>query len=208
MLEKAGQGALGKYGGRLFVAAADAVDECLGDGSDIFAVLAQWEHRKPDGGQAEGEVGQEIALAGKLSQRGVRRDQEKKARSAGWITRAQALERFNEVEEQALPRGGEQVDAVEVESAGKGCGIRFVGQPFASVAAAKGEIAERRLAVEGLREEVLASAGLTFNGRDVETGSGDFSLEQQPAQRGADANKLSRLLLPDGGGMGGDRLDC
>ena len=178
MLKKAGQSALGEDGGRLLVAAADAVDERLGDGGDVFAVLAQGEHRKPDGGQAEGEIGQEVALTGELAQRGVRRDQEKEARSAGWIVRAPALERFNEVEEQTLTRGGEQIDAVEVESAGEGCGIRFVGQPFACIAAAKGEIAERGLPVEGLREEVLACAGLTLNGRDMETRSSNFSLKE------------------------------
>jgi hypothetical protein len=59
------------------------------------------------------------------------------------------------------------------------------------------------LPVEGLREEMLARSGFALDGGDVETGGGDFSLEEQPAQRGADANKLSWLLLPKGGGMGG-----
>jgi hypothetical protein len=76
VLKKTGQSALGKHCSWLLIAAADAIDKRLGDGGDVFAVFAQWGYRKPDGGQAEGEVGQELALTGELALRCVRRDHE------------------------------------------------------------------------------------------------------------------------------------
>ena len=57
VLEKARQGSLGEDCGGLLVVAADAVDKCLGDWGDVFAMLLERREGKADSGEAEGEVG-------------------------------------------------------------------------------------------------------------------------------------------------------
>jgi hypothetical protein len=73
VLEEAGERAGAEDDGALLVAAAEAFEEALGDGGDVFAALAQGWDGEPDGGEAIGEVGHEQALAGHLAERGLRR---------------------------------------------------------------------------------------------------------------------------------------
>ena len=72
MLQEAGQRAGAEDDGALLVAGADAVEQGLGQRGDVFAALAQRGNGEADGGEAEGEVGQQQALAGHLAQRGLR----------------------------------------------------------------------------------------------------------------------------------------
>ena len=83
VLEEARHGAGRQDGGGLLVVAADAVDEGLRDGSDVFAVVAQRGEREADSGEAEGEVGQELALSGEMAERGLGGGEQEKIQAAG-----------------------------------------------------------------------------------------------------------------------------
>jgi hypothetical protein len=74
------------------------------------------------------------------------------------------LKHLDKVQKKALPRWGEEIDAIEVKSTGEGGSIGFGGQPFSRIAASEGQRGDSGLAVQGLREEVLACAGFAFDG--------------------------------------------
>src|SRR5271157_3277956 len=54
VLEEAGHGSGAEGDGALLVAGADAVEQGLGEGGDVFAALAQGRNGEADGGEAEG----------------------------------------------------------------------------------------------------------------------------------------------------------
>jgi hypothetical protein len=68
MLQSAGA----EDGGGLLVATADALEDGLSDRGDVFAAIAQGRKQEADCGEAEGEVGDEMALVRKLAERSVR----------------------------------------------------------------------------------------------------------------------------------------
>ncbi len=131
VLEQAGERAGAEDDGALLIAGADAVEQGLGEGGDVFAALAQRRNGEANGGEAEGEVGEEQALAGHLAQRSLRRGEDD-----GAAGRA-VLQRFEDAEEQSLSGRREQVDAIEIGEAGESGGIGISGQPLARVAALK-----------------------------------------------------------------------
>ncbi len=57
VLEQAGKRAGSEGDGALLIARADSVEKALGQGSDIFAALAQGGNGEANGTEAEGEVG-------------------------------------------------------------------------------------------------------------------------------------------------------
>lgn len=67
MLQEAGEDAGSEDNGALLIADTDAIEEELGEWSDVFTALAQGRNSEADGGEAEGEIGQQQALAGHLS---------------------------------------------------------------------------------------------------------------------------------------------
>lgn len=69
MLEQAGERAGAEHDVTLLIAGGDALEESLGEGCDVFAPLAQGRNSEADGGETEGEVRHEQALAGHLTQR-------------------------------------------------------------------------------------------------------------------------------------------
>ena len=109
-----GEGSWGEDGCGLLVTAADAVDESLSYGGDIFAMFAEGWNGETDGGEAEGEIRQEETFAGELPQGGVSRYEKKEA-----LCRRFALQNLDEIEQQALAGGGKQIDAVQVEGSGE-----------------------------------------------------------------------------------------
>jgi len=72
VLKEPGERAGAEDDGSLLVAAAEAFEEALGDGGDVFAALAQGRDGETDGGEAIGEVGHEQALADHLAKGGLR----------------------------------------------------------------------------------------------------------------------------------------
>ena len=68
VLQEARQGAGSEGDGPLLVARADAIEQGLGEGSDIFAALPQRRNGEADRGEAESEVGHEESLSGHLAQ--------------------------------------------------------------------------------------------------------------------------------------------
>ena len=132
VLEEAGKGAGSEDDGALLIADADAVEEELGEGGDVFAALAQRRDRETNGGETKGEVGKKQSLTGHLAQRSLRRCEQNGA------ARRAVLKVFEDAEEQALAGRGEKVNAIEIGEAGKGGGIRVGSQPLAGVAALKG----------------------------------------------------------------------
>jgi len=57
VLEESGEGTGAEEDRALLVAEADALEEGLGEGGDVFAAEAQGRNGEANGGQAEGEVG-------------------------------------------------------------------------------------------------------------------------------------------------------
>ena len=72
VLEQTGECAGAEEDGTLLVAEADALEEGLGEGSDVFAAQAQGRDGESDGCEAEGEVGEKQTLAGHLAKRSLR----------------------------------------------------------------------------------------------------------------------------------------
>ena len=198
MLEQAGKGSGSENCGGLLVASADAVNEGLGNGGDVFAVFAEGRDGKADGGETKGQVGQKKPLAGQMAQGGVAGDEQKESRRGAGA----ALKDLDEIEKQVLAGDGEQIDAVEIQDAVEGVGL--VGQPFAGVAAAKGMGGKFRLAVNVLGEEMLAGSGFALEGGQVQAGSSDFGLEQEAAESRADTDKggESGIFETDDAGSG------
>ena len=191
MLDEAGERAGSENHGSLLIAGAEAFEEALGQGGDVFAAQAEGGHGEADGGEAEGEVGHEETLAGHLAQRGMGRGEQDGA-SGGAI-----LKGFEDAEQEALSGRGEQVDAVEVGEAGEGGGIGVGDEPFAGVAALEGGVGEGGAAEEIAGQGLLAGAGLALKSGDLEVGRGHFSLHEKFAPDGADADDLR------GGNAGG-----
>lgn len=131
MLEQAGERAGAEHDVTLLIAGGDPLKESLGERCDVFAPLAQRRNSEADGGETEGEVWHEQALAGHLTQRRFRGDGEDGA------ARRTILERFEDAEKQTLPGRGEEIDAVEIEEAGHGGGVGVGGEPLACIAALK-----------------------------------------------------------------------
>jgi len=194
VLEQAGERAGSEDDGALLIAGADAVEERLGERGDVFAALAQRWDGEPDGGEAEGEVGHEEALAGHLAKRGLRTGDEDGA-AEGAI-----LKSFENAEEEALSGRGEEVDAIEISEAAERGGIGVGDQPLPGVAALKGGLGEGRSAEEVAGEGLLAAAVLAFNGGDLDVWGGHFRLHEELAPSGADADGC-------GSGVGGVHFD-
>lgn len=72
VLKEAGEGARPEEDRALLIASADAVEQGLGEGRDVFAALAERRNGKADGGEAEGEVREKEALSGHLAERCLR----------------------------------------------------------------------------------------------------------------------------------------
>jgi len=187
VLEEAGEGAGSEGDGALLVACADAIEEGLGKGGDVFAAKAQGWYGEADGGEAEGEVGEQESLAGHLAERGLGGGDEDGA------ARGAVLEAFEDAEEHALPWRGEEVDAVEVGETGEGGGVSVGGEPLAGIAALEGGGGEGRAAEEVVGKGVLADAVFAFNGGDLDVGCDHFSLHEELAPGGADADDLHGL---------------
>ena len=90
--------------------------------------------------------------------------------------------------------GGEQVDSIEIEGAGEGEWVGFRGQPFAGVLMQEGMAGVWGEAMEGLGEELFASARFAFKRRDLEARSCDFGLKYETAQSCAHAHELLSVL--------------
>ena len=131
VFEESGEGAGAEDDGALLIAVADVFKQVLGERGDVFAALAQGWNGEADGGEAEGEVGQQEALAGHLAQRGLGRSEDDGA------ARRPVLKSFEKTKEQTLAGGGEKVDAIEIGKAGEGGGVGVGDQPFAGIAALK-----------------------------------------------------------------------
>ena len=188
VLEEAAEGSRSEGDRALLIAVADAFEEELSEGGDIFAALAKGRNGEADGGKAEGEVGEEQALAGHLAQGCLGGCQDYGA-SGGTV-----LESLEEAEEQALSGRGEEVDAIKVGEAGKSGRIGIGYQPLAGIAALKdgcvGGVAEWGTAVEIAGQGLLADSGLAFNGGDLQVGRGDLGLHDQFAPGRAHAHHL------------------
>ena len=117
VLEEASEGAGSEHDGALLVAVAESFEEGLGEGSDVFAALAQGWNGEANGGEPEGEVGHDQTLSGELAQRRFRRGKDDGAAGCA------ILEGFEDAEEESLAGRGEQVDAVEVGEAGERGGV-------------------------------------------------------------------------------------
>ena len=113
MLKEAGESAGSEDDGALQVACADAVEEELGEGGDVFATLTQRRNGEADGSEAKGEVGKKQSLTGHLAQRGLRRSEQDRA------ARRTVLKILENAEQQSLAGRGEKVDAIKVGEAGK-----------------------------------------------------------------------------------------
>jgi len=126
--EEAGEGSGAETDGALLISAAEALEQELSKGCDVFSALAQGRDGEADGGEAEGEVRQKESLAGHLAERGLGRGEHDRA------ARGSILEALEDAEEKVLPGRGEQVDAIEIGEAGEGGGIGVGGEPLAGVA--------------------------------------------------------------------------
>jgi hypothetical protein len=183
VLEEARQGARREDGVGLLIASRDAVDEGVGDGRDVFAMVAEGRESELDGRQPKGEVREKEVLTGELAQGGMGGGEEKEA--GGGV----ALEEFEKAEQQVLACRGEQVDAVEVERSLERRDFAVGGEPGACVRAAERQVGEGGLAVRSLAEEMLASAGFSLEERDMGVGCNHPGLEQEAAQSGTDADE-------------------
>ena len=190
VLQETGEDAGPEDDGALLVASADAVEEELGERGDVFAALAQGWDGKADGSEAEGEVGEQQALAGHLAQRCLRGSE--KDGAAGWAV----LKILENAEEESLARRCKEVDTIEISEPGEGGGIGVGGEPLARVAALKTGGGERGAAEEIAGQRVFAAAMLTLNGGDLEMRRGHFSLHEELAPSRTDADDV------DGGGGG------
>jgi len=114
VLEESGEGTGAEEDRALLVAEADALEEGLGEGGDVFATQAQGRNGEANGGEAEGEVGEQETLASHLAERSLRGGEENGAAGGA------VLESFEDTEEEALSGRGEEVDAVEEGEAGEG----------------------------------------------------------------------------------------
>jgi hypothetical protein len=137
-----------------------------------------------DGGETEGEVGHEQALAGHLAQRRLRGGEQDGA-AGGTV-----LEGLEDAEEQTLAGRGEQVDAVEIGEAGEGGGVGVGNQPLAGIAALKAGGGERGAGEKIAGQGVLAAAVFAFDGGYLHVGRGHLSLHEELAPGGADADDL------------------
>lgn len=200
VLEEAGEGAGAEEDRALLVAEADALEEGLGEGCDVFAAQAQGRDGEADGGEAEGEVGEQQALSGHLAERGLRGSEEDGA-SGGAV-----LEGFEDAEEQALAGRREEIDAVEEGEAGESGGVGVGDEPLAGVAALEAGVGEWGAAEEVAGEGMLAGALFAFDGGDLDVGGGHVGLRDELAPGGADADELKRLLgVEIDEGKAGDR---
>jgi hypothetical protein len=136
VLEESGEGAGAEEDRALLVAEADALEEGLGEGGDVFATQAQGRNGEANGGEAEGEVGEQETLAGHLAERSLRGGEENGAAGGA------VLESFEDTEEEALSGRGEEVDAVEEGEAGEGGGVGVGDEPLAGIAALEGVVGE------------------------------------------------------------------
>jgi hypothetical protein len=184
VLEQAGESAGTQDDVALLVAGGDALKQGLGERSNVFAALAQGRNGEADGGEAEGEVRHEQALACHLAERRFRR-REQNGAAGGAI-----LEGLEDAEEQTLAGRGEEVDAVEIKEAGHGGGVGVGGKPLAGVAALEGGAGKRGAGEEVAGEGGFAGAVLAFKGGELQVGRGHLSLDEQLAPRGADADEL------------------
>jgi hypothetical protein len=100
------------------------------------------------------------------------------------------LDRFDDAEQEMLAAGGEQIDAVEIESSACGWKIGFGGEPFASVAAAERGGSKRAFLVEHLSEEMFPGSRFAFEGGEMEARSNDFCLKEETAHSGTYADKV------------------
>jgi hypothetical protein len=129
VLEEAGERAGAEDDGALLIAGADAVEEALGEGSDVFSALTQGGNGEANGGEAVGEVGHEQALAGHLAERGLRPGEQDGAANGavliGAVLTGTVLDGLENAEEQALSGRGEEVDAIEISEAAEGGWIGF-----------------------------------------------------------------------------------
>jgi hypothetical protein len=193
VLEETGERAGAEDYRALLVAGADAVEEGLGEGGDVFAAHAQRWDGEADRGETEGEVGHEEALAGHLAERGLRGGEDNGA-AGGTV-----LECLEDAEKQTLAGRGEEVNAVEIGEAGKGGGVSIGNQPLAGVAALECGVGEGGTVEEITGQGLLAAAVLAFNGGNLDVGCGHFSLHKELAPGGANAYNLK--------GVGGIQLD-
>ena len=185
VLQEAGEGAGAEDDGALLIAGADAVEQGLGEQGNVFAALAQRRNGEADGGKAEGEVGQQQALAGHLAQRGLRGGEDDGA------ARRAVLERLEDAEQQTLAGRGEQVNAIQIGEAGEGGGVGVGDQPLAGVAALEAGAGQRGAAEEIAGQGVLAGAVFALDGGDLHMGRGHLSLHEELAPGGADADELA-----------------
>ena len=184
VLEEPGERAGSEGNGALLVAGADAVEEGLGEGGDVFFALAEGRHGETHGGETEGEVGHEKALGGHLAERDLGRGDKN-----GAAGRA-ILEGFENAEEESLAGRGEQVDAVEVDESGHDGRVGLVDQPLAGVVALEGGARQGRVGMHEARQGLLAGAALAFNGGQLHVGRDHFGLEEEFSPGGVDADDL------------------
>ena len=199
VLEQTGQSAGSHEDGALLVAGANAVQQGLCQGGDVFAALAQGWDAKADGGEAEGQIGQHQALGGHLAQRGLGGGQQDGA------SLRTVLEGFKYTQQQTLTGRGEQVHTIQIGETRQGGRIGVGNQPFAGIAPLKAATGQRGAAEEIVCQGLLACAVFTLDGGQLHIGRGHLSLHQQFTPCGADSHGLHfRRRLDTHKGEAGD----
>jgi len=193
VLEEAGKSAGTEDDGALLIALADAIEQGLGEGSDVFSAQAQGGDGEADSGEAKCEVGQQLALTGHLAERSLRGGENDGA-AGGTV-----LEALEDAEQEALSGRGEEVDAIEISKAGQGGWIGVGDEPLAGVAALKAGTSERGAAIQIAGEGLLARPRLALKGGYLNVRGGHLSLQDEFPPGGADSDKL--------GGLGGVTID-
>ena len=203
VLEEASEGAGSEHDGALLVAVAESFEEGLGEGSDVFAALAQGWNGEANGGEPEGEVGHDQTLSGELAQRRFRRGKDDGAAGCA------ILEGFEDAEEESLAGRGEQVDAVEVGEAGESGGVGAHGEPFAGIAAFETGVGERGEREEKAGQGLFACALFAFDGGNLEVRRGHLRLHDEFAPGCAYSHDLAqgRGVDLDESESGDGRLD-
>lgn len=200
MLQKTSQRAGAQLHRTMLIATADAIEQRLRDGRNVFAAHAQRGNGKTNGGETEGEIGQQQPLAGHLAQRGLRRGNQQNA--GGWMV----LQMLEHVEQQALAGRRKQVYAIEVCESRQMCGVPFQ-QPFAGILALEWRAGQGRAAEHVTGQRLFARSGFALDGRKLHVRSGHVGLQQQLAPRVADTGngpQIARSGFDESGPRGGE----
>jgi hypothetical protein len=99
------------------VSSGKALKEEVCERNDVALAFAKGWEGEPDGGQAESEFAEELAVAGKFSKAGFGGGDDSKCAGSGEI------EGFEDAKEQRLAGGAEKVDMIEEDETGKGLWI-------------------------------------------------------------------------------------